>query len=72
MLKPKGTLRIAVPNFDCLLDVYCSTGTLERILAPLFGRMPILTLEREEVLYHKTVYTMTPYRKFCQKMVLRM
>lgn len=67
VLKPQGTLRIAVPDFDRLLDVYRSTGTLERILGPLFGRMPILTPEGEKILYHKTVYTYDSLKKVLEE-----
>jgi predicted SAM-dependent methyltransferase len=53
-LVPGGILRIAVPDFEALVQVYQKTGNLEKIVGPLFGRWPIpgagLTI------YHRTVY----------------
>jgi predicted SAM-dependent methyltransferase len=57
VLKPGATLRLAVPDFDKLLEVYKKTGELKKILGPLFGRMEIDTPQGHEVLYHKTTYT---------------
>lgn len=57
VLKPGGTLRLAVPDFDALLQVYAKTGAVERILGPLYGRMEIETGDGPVTLYHKTVYT---------------
>ena len=54
VLKPGGTLRLAVPDFDKLLEVYAKTGDLNRILGPLFGRMDV---GLEKPIYHKTTYT---------------
>ncbi len=56
VLKPGGTLRLAVPDFDALLKVYAQTGELGRILGPLYGRMEIETEQGPKTLYHKTVY----------------
>ncbi len=56
VLKPGGTLRLAVPDFDALLKVYAQTGELGRILGPLYGRMEIETEQGPKILYHKTVY----------------
>ncbi len=55
VLKPGGILRVGVPNFDALLEVYRQTGQLDRILGPLYGRMPVEGLE--QFIYHKTVYS---------------
>src|SRR5688500_12435287 len=49
VLKPGGTLRIAVPDFDKLIEVYRLTGDANRIMGPLFGRMPINTQDGEKV-----------------------
>ncbi len=54
VLRPGGTLRLAVPDFDRLLEVYAKTGDLNRILGPLFGRMEV---GLEKPIYHKTTYT---------------
>jgi predicted SAM-dependent methyltransferase len=56
VLKPDGTLRLAVPDFDSLLEVYKSTGEIEKIVGPLFGQMNINNGIEEETLYHKTTY----------------
>ncbi len=41
VLKKKGTIRLAVPDWCALMDIYLDTGELKFILGPLFGRMPI-------------------------------
>ena len=57
VLKPGGILRLAVPDFDKLLQVYAKTGELQSILGPLYGRMNIETNEGSKTLYHRTTYT---------------
>jgi predicted SAM-dependent methyltransferase len=57
VLKPGGTLRLAVPDFDKLIRIYQDSGDLGRITGPLFGRMKIDTERGSRKLYHKTVYT---------------
>lgn len=56
VLAPGGILRLAVPNFTALLQVYQQTGELVRILGPLYGKMEIATSNGSKILYHKTVY----------------
>jgi len=56
VLEPGGTLRIAVPDFDSLVEVYKRSGELSRLVGPLYGRMEIDTPEGKRTLYHKTVY----------------
>ena len=56
-MKKNGTLRLAVPDFDALLQVYARTGKIKSILGPLYGRMKIETKKGQKSLYHKTVYT---------------
>lgn len=52
-LKPYGVLRLAVPNFPVLAQLYLDDKIkLENILGPLYGRMPMAT----ETIYHKTTY----------------
>jgi predicted SAM-dependent methyltransferase len=53
VLKPGGTLRLAVPDFTALLKVYQKTNSLDDILGPLYGRW---TVSDSQVIYHKTVY----------------
>lgn len=55
VLKAGGVLRLGVPNFDALLEVYKKTGELGLILGPLYGRMPVEGAE--QFIYHKTVYS---------------
>jgi len=54
VLKPDGILRLAVPDFVQLVEVYLKTKDLQPILGPLYGRWPILG--SSSVIYHKTVY----------------
>jgi len=56
VLRPGGVLRIAVPDFVALVNVYKETGNLDKILGPLFGRMEITKVEPVHLIYHKTVY----------------
>jgi len=53
ILKPNGKLRLAVPNFEVLCDLYREgTIDLKQILGPLYGRMQM----GDEVVYHRTTY----------------
>ena len=52
-LKPSGTLRLAVPNFDTISRLYQDGEIkLENVLGPLYGAMQMA----DETIYHKTVY----------------
>ena len=42
VLKPGGTLRLSVPDFARLCDVYQRTGDLELVIGPIFGRQDYL------------------------------
>jgi predicted SAM-dependent methyltransferase len=56
VLKPKGILRVSVPNFQSIVEVYLTNGldlNGEGILGPLFGRWET---SNGKVIYHKTVY----------------
>jgi predicted SAM-dependent methyltransferase len=56
VLHKGGILRLAVPDFDKLIEVYLASGRdLNRILGPLFGRMIIQTEKGEQIIYHKIV-----------------
>ena len=53
VLKTDGILRLAVPNFEALSALYVNKAIpLEKVLGPLYGRMPMEDL----VIYHKTTY----------------
>ncbi|WP_222117046.1 class I SAM-dependent methyltransferase [Campylobacter coli] len=56
VLKQGGRVRLAVPDFDQLIKVYCQTNDINKILGPLYGRMEIDTKNGKKCLYHKTVY----------------
>ena len=58
MLKQRGILRLAVPDFDAIVKVYLKYKDLDHtgILGPLYGKMVIKTSEGEKIIYHKTVY----------------
>jgi predicted SAM-dependent methyltransferase len=53
VLKPSDTLRLAVPNFKVLTELY-SAGeiSIDQALGPLYGRMEM----DGTIIYHKTVY----------------
>ncbi len=55
VLQPGGLLRLAVPDFEALVEVYREYGDLNMILGPLFGRIEVKT-PQPSVFYHKTVY----------------
>mgnify|MGYP001318212254 CR=1 FL=1 len=66
VLKPGGVMRLAVPNFDALIDIYNQTGDLENIIGPLYGRMKIETNKLQnntKYIYHKTVYNFSDLKK---------
>ena len=51
-LKTGGILRLAVPDFNSLCRIYYSGVPIEKILGPLYGKMPM----GDKTIYHKTVY----------------
>ena len=65
VLKPGGTLRLAVPDFRALVTIYEATGNLDPILGPLFGRMAIETPDGQAVVYHRTVYDYPSLEALC-------
>ena len=56
VLRPRGTLRLAVPDLPALIQVYQRYDKLDMILGPLYGRMPVQSPDGETMIYHKTVY----------------
>ncbi len=57
VLKPKGILRLSVPDFWVLCDLYSGDNpkmsvNIRAILGPLYGKMKMGT----ETIYHKTTY----------------
>jgi predicted SAM-dependent methyltransferase len=53
VLRPGGVLRVAVPDFAALAQVYQKLGKLDAIVGPLYGRWPI---PGAHTIYHRTVY----------------
>ena len=53
VLCPGGILRLAVPNFETLIEIYKNTKDLNSILGPLYGKWDI---NDSGAIYHKTVY----------------
>jgi len=54
VLRPGGILRLAVPDFAALVQVYRDAGTMESVIGPLYGRWPVPGTDM--VVYHRTVY----------------
>lgn len=54
VLKPGGTLRLAVPDFEALVRVYRRYGKLDLVHGPLYGRWEVPGTPI--VIYHRTVY----------------
>ncbi len=53
-LKPGGILRLAVPDFEAISELYTNKViALENFLGPLYGKMIV---NDKETIYHKTVY----------------
>lgn len=68
VLRRGGTLRLAVPDFSALVQLYQRTGDLSCILGPLFGRMVLARGNGQtEVIYHKTVYDFPSLRTLLEQ-----
>lgn len=53
VLKRNGTIRIAVPDFYSMANLYLNHNVdLLNFLGPLYGKMKML----DQIIYHKTVY----------------
>jgi predicted SAM-dependent methyltransferase len=55
-LRPGGTLRIAVPDFEAMTLVYQKYEDLGLVLGPLFGRWQIKSSSEPMFIYHRTTY----------------
>ncbi len=67
VLKPTGTLRLAVPDFAALVKVYLKYKSLDLIIGPLYGRIIIKDTKDEKVVYHKTCYDFDSLKKILEK-----
>ena len=56
VLKPGGVLRVAVPDFSALIEVYRECLDLSLIHGPLYGRNVIFSEEGERTIHHRTAY----------------
>ncbi len=53
-LKKGGLLRLSVPDFEKLIDVYkLNDSNIEKIIGPLFGRWEF---SKDEFIYHRCVF----------------
>lgn len=53
VLKPNGILRLAVPNFEVMANLYLNEKyPIEEFLGPLYGKMNM----DGQTIYHRTVY----------------
>jgi predicted SAM-dependent methyltransferase len=56
VLREGGVLRVAVPDFEALIQVYQTYGDLSLIHGPLFGRWQIHAASGARCIYHRTTY----------------
>lgn len=43
VLQPGGIIRLAVPDFDSLVEIYLQTKDISKILGPLFGEWAVFS-----------------------------
>lgn len=63
VLKRGGILRIAVPDFEALVEVYLKYRDLNLIHGPLYGKIEIVNEGQPRVMYHKTCYDFSSLSK---------
>lgn len=66
VLKPGGILRLAVPDFSALVELYQRTKNLNLVVGPLYGRMPVKSSDGERLLFHKTTYDFDSLAAVCR------
>jgi len=68
ILKPDGIMRIAVPDFESMTNLYMNGDILlEDILGPLYGKM----LMDDKVIYHKTTYDFHSLKMLLEKLGMK-
>jgi len=68
VLIPQGILRLAVPDFQTLVEVYRQTGELNNILGPLYGRFVIeCGTDGQQIIYHRTVYDFPSLKRLLEE-----
>lgn len=65
VLKPAGILRMAVPDFAALVQLYRRSGDIGLVLGLLFGHIVIQAVDGPRVLYHRTVYDHASLEGIC-------
>jgi len=53
VLKKNAILRVAVPDFDALIELYSITNDIDKIIGPMYGKMKI---NNKEKIYHRVIY----------------
>lgn len=62
VLKVGGILRLAVPDFGSMINLYNNGYELESFLGPLYGKMPM----GDVTIYHKTCYDFKSLKKLLE------
>jgi predicted SAM-dependent methyltransferase len=65
-----GVLRLAVPDFEALVEVYRRYRDLSLILGPLYGKVGIRGAP-QQVIYHKTVYDFSSLERVLENVGFR-
>lgn len=71
VLKHGGVLRVAVPDFAAIAEVYRGYGDLSLVHGPLYGRMEVPTANGPRVLYHRTVHDFDSLRSTLESVGFR-
>lgn len=68
VLKPKGILRLAVPNFKAMVNIYLNSSyPLDKFLGPLYGKMDM----GKSKIYHKTTYDFNSLKSLLKNLEMR-
>lgn len=68
VLKKGGILRLAMPDFETLVNVYKKSKDLNSVIGPLYGRWEVQSSKNKtDVLYHKTVYDFASIKKVLEE-----
>ena len=70
VLKKGAILRVAVPDFEAIVQVYEKYHDLDHrgILGPLYGKWPYKTVgEKVDTFYHKTTYDFNSLKKVLEQ-----
>lgn len=63
VLKKDGLLRIAVPDFESMVNLYNKGFDLDYFLGPIYGRMNM----GDEKIYHRTTYDFNSIKKILEQ-----